>query len=90
MPLKGAFDWHYVQCILKKFGTAEYRAIVNIRFLADPFETDSDYSDDECGDRDDTDATWPSSPSYHDDQFRVGKEHETVVVERALSVPTSV
>lgn len=82
LPLKGAFDWHYIQCIIKKFGTAEYRAIVNIRFVADPFKTDSDYSDDEC---DDTEPPWLT---YNYDKFRAEQERKSVLAEWASLVPT--
>jgi hypothetical protein len=85
LPLKGAFDWHYFQCVIQKFGTAEYRAVQGIHFLADAFKTDSDDSDDECPDIDDK-APWLT---YRHDQLHGVQEKDKVVMEWASSVPTS-
>ena len=74
LPLKGAFDWHYLQCVYKKFGTAEYRAVQNIHFVADHFKTDSD---DEYPDTDD-EAPWLT---YHHDRLHGVREKDKAVVE---------
>ena len=86
LPPKGVFDWHYLQCVIKRFGTSAYQAYPNIRFFVYPFQTDSDDSD-----SDDTslvnDGIEPPYPSYYLDQFFVeqGKRqmerelHERVV-----------
>ncbi|KAM6493645.1 hypothetical protein JOM56_010006, partial [Amanita muscaria] len=31
-PPIGMFNWHYLQCVLKKFATADYKQIGNIYF----------------------------------------------------------
>jgi hypothetical protein len=40
LPLKGAFDWHYLQCVIRRFGTQAYQDFPNIRFFVHPFKTD--------------------------------------------------
>ncbi len=46
-PSSGVFDWHYIQCVLQRFATEEYRGMDNIAYFALPFRTrdDDDYSD---------------------------------------------
>ncbi|KAI0000521.1 hypothetical protein BJV77DRAFT_974320 [Russula vinacea] len=44
LTLSGAFDWHYLQCVIRRFGTQAYQDFPNIRFFVHPFKTgDSDH-----------------------------------------------
>lgn len=48
LPPVGVFNWHYVQCVLKKFATPEYQEINNVSHFVFPFCTkdgDEDESD---------------------------------------------
>ena len=46
LPPPGVFNWHYLQCIIKQFGTPEYKSLPN-RFFIYPFRMASDNLDDE-------------------------------------------
>jgi len=35
-PAPGVFKWHYVQCVLRRFATEEYRSINNIAHFVFP------------------------------------------------------
>ena len=73
LPPKGVFDWHYLQCVLLRFGTSKYKQIPNITFFAYPFKTaDDDDSDDEF--EDDVNDE-PPYPSYRFDRF-MGQQWE--------------
>lgn len=41
-PPSGVFDWHYLQCVVGFFGTAEYKNISSIKFDEVPFQTKDD------------------------------------------------
>ena len=67
LPPKGVFDWHYLQCVLLKFGTHQYKCLPNIAFFVYPFKTaDDDESDDEF--EDDVNDE-PPYPSYRFDRL---------------------
>jgi hypothetical protein len=66
LPPKGVFDWHYLQCVLLRFGTFQYKNLPNIAFFINPFKTADDELDDEFEDNDDDD---PPYPSYRIDRF---------------------
>ena len=38
-PPIGVFNWHYVQCVLKRFATDEYKQSQNIYYFSLPFHT---------------------------------------------------
>ena len=66
LPPKGIFDWHYLQCVLRRFGTDQYKGLPNIAFFVYPFKT----ADDESGDEFEDDANdEPPYPSYRLDRF---------------------
>ena len=52
LPPPGVFNWHYLQCIIKQFGTPEYKSLPDIRFFIYPFRTASDNLDDEASNED--------------------------------------
>ena len=66
LPPKGVFDWHYLQCVLLKFSTHQYKCLPNINFFVYPFRTTDDESDDEFED-DINDE--PPYPSYRFDRL---------------------
>jgi hypothetical protein len=68
LPSTGTFDWHYLQCVLKSFGTPEYKNFLNIKYFVHPFKTDSDDSgsDNEYPDNDENKLLWPT---YQYDQL---------------------
>ncbi len=39
LPPKGVFDWHYLQCVAKRFATQEYKDVPGIYFSVYPFKT---------------------------------------------------
>ncbi|KAF8965637.1 hypothetical protein BDZ97DRAFT_1904020 [Flammula alnicola] len=56
-PPPGLIRWHYLQCVLKKFGHADYKALPNIDFWELPLRMEGDSDDDGT----DSDAEWPSA-----------------------------
>ncbi|KAF8192672.1 hypothetical protein K438DRAFT_1919258 [Mycena galopus ATCC 62051] len=56
-PPPGLLRWHYLQCVLDKFGHADYKTLPNIRYSELPFRAYGD-SDDEGTD---SEADWPSA-----------------------------
>jgi len=47
-PPSGVFAWHYVQCVLRRFGTEEYRAVNNIVHFAFEFPPTDDEPELDC------------------------------------------
>ena len=67
LPPTGIFNWHYLQCVLLRFATPQYRQLPGISFFIYPFKTaDDDESDDEF--EDDVNDE-PPYPSYHFDRI---------------------
>jgi hypothetical protein len=66
LPPTGVFDWHYLQCVLLRFATDQYKQLANIAFFIHPFKTADDESDDEFED-DINDE--PPYPSYRFDRM---------------------
>ncbi|KAF9030966.1 hypothetical protein BDZ89DRAFT_1064292 [Hymenopellis radicata] len=58
VPHPGLFRWHYMQCVLRRFGTDEYKALPNIKHHERPFRSEDD--DDDQFD-DDGSFDWPSA-----------------------------
>lgn len=73
IPPPGLFRWHYLQCVINRFGHGQYRHLQNIAFLELPFRMEGDSDDDGT----DSDAQWPSMP------LDLGRNVENSVVERA-------
>ena len=46
-PPIGIFNWNYLQCVLTRFATPEYRGFQNIRHFSFPFHTREEAEDDE-------------------------------------------
>ena len=68
LPPKGIFDWHYLQCVLLRFGTSDYKHLPNITFSVYPFKTADDESEEDF-ENDIYDSDEPPYPSYHLDRF---------------------
>ncbi|KAF7301175.1 hypothetical protein MIND_00682000 [Mycena indigotica] len=58
LPPPGLFRWHYLQCVIKKFGHDDYKKMTNIAYPELPIKiVNEDDSDDE---ETDSDLEWPS------------------------------
>ena len=64
LPPASVFDWHYVQCVLKRFSTVAYREIDNIYYFTLPFRTTDDDDDSDIAFDDDRNVAHPPYPSY--------------------------
>ena len=64
-PPPGVFDWHYLQCVLRRFATPQYRQLPDIAFFIYPFKTADDDSDEFEDDVNDE----PPYPSYRFDRI---------------------
>jgi hypothetical protein len=62
LPPAGVFNWHYTQCVLKRFSARDYRAFDNIYYFALPFRTRDD--EDDTSDRDFGDERNIENPPY--------------------------
>ena len=69
LPPKGVFYWHYLQCVLLRFGTNEYKHLPNITFFVYPFRTADDESEGDFEDDTNNDSDEPPYPSYRFDRF---------------------
>ncbi|KAK7022841.1 hypothetical protein VNI00_016922 [Paramarasmius palmivorus] len=69
-PLPATLRWHYMQCVIKKFGTEEYRRMRNIRHYRLPHPQDDD--DDESWSLEDID---PDNPPWPNAIVDLGRYH---------------
>jgi hypothetical protein len=83
LPLPDVFDWHYMQCVIKRFGTPDYHALPNIEFYELPFKTEDD-DDDQIYEHDDEGT--PPYPSYHFDHFISQTAERLALAERRDAV----
>jgi hypothetical protein len=79
LPPPGAFNWHYLQCIIGVFGTQQYKDFPDIKYFVYPFKTADDISDDEYEDNDETD---PPYPSYRFDRYLAEQGRRQMALER--------
>ncbi|KAM6493658.1 hypothetical protein JOM56_010019 [Amanita muscaria] len=63
-PPIGMFNWHYLQCVLKKFATDEYKQIQNICYFSLPFRTREEVEEAEEIDLDFDDERNIANPPY--------------------------
>ncbi len=63
-PPSGVFDWHYMQCVLERFGTPGYKGLQNIRHFLFPIRTTDDDDDDDLDFDDPRNIDDPPYPSY--------------------------
>jgi hypothetical protein len=83
LPPPGVFNWHYLQCVVRRFATNEYRAFFNIYFYVYSFRTASDLDDESTSDFDDMS---PPYPSYHFDKFLRQQSDQIRALERHREV----
>ncbi|KAJ3502954.1 hypothetical protein NLJ89_g8654 [Agrocybe chaxingu] len=69
LPPKGVFDWHYLQCVAKRFATMDYKAVPGIYFYAYPFRMDDDDESDDEFEFEDNNEIEPPYPTYRFDRF---------------------
>ena len=50
LPPTGVFNWHYLQCVLLRFATDQYKQLPNITFFIHTFKTSDTESDDDFED----------------------------------------
>ncbi|KAJ7875310.1 hypothetical protein B0H14DRAFT_2343285, partial [Mycena olivaceomarginata] len=72
-PPPGLLRWHYLQCVLDKFGHADYKALPNIHYSELPFRVYGD-SDDEGTD---SEGDWPSAALDRARALKATLEDET-------------
>ena len=87
LPPVGVFNWHYTQCILKRFSTADYQAFNNIDYFVLPFRTRDD--DDDESDRDfddDRNIANPPYPSYLWELSEFRERQRLEAIERHRSI----
>jgi len=66
LPPVGVFNWHYLQCILRKFATDQYRNLPCVSYFNFPFRSIDDEDEDEDWDFDDPrNIENPPYPSYY-------------------------
>ena len=65
LPPVGVFNWHYIQCVLKRFSTADYQGVSNVYYCVQQFRTRDDEDDESDVDFDDPgNILNPPYPSY--------------------------
>jgi hypothetical protein len=64
LPPVGMFNWHYLQCVLKRFATNEYKQIENIYHFTVPFRTGDDDDESDFDFVDERNNANPPYPSY--------------------------
>lgn len=74
-PPAGLFRWHYLQCVIKKFGHHQYTNLQNINFHELPLRMEGDSDDDGT----DSELQWPSMA------FDLGRNVEQSLKESAES-----
>lgn len=79
LPPPGVFNWHYLQCVIKVFGTPQYKNFPDIKYFVYPFKTADDISDDEYEDNDEID---PPYPPYRFDRYLAEQGRRQMVLER--------
>ena len=88
LPPAGVFNWHYIQCVLKKFSTLAYQAIDNIYYFSLPFRTrDDDDAESDVDFDDDRNVANPLYPTYlwELSELRARQHWETVERNHAIT-----
>ena len=85
--LFGVFDWHYLQCVLNKFATPDYKKFDNINYFSFPFRTRDDEDESDIDERNIVNP--PSSyPPYHWDLAEARARQRLEVEERDQAILT--
>ena len=89
LPPVGVFDWHYIQCVLKKFSTPDYQQINNIYHFSFPFRTrDDDDKESDVDFDDERNIANPPYPSYLWDLSELRALQHLEAVERNHAIVT--
>lgn len=88
LPPVGVFNWHYLQCVLKKFATVDYKAINNINNFSFPFCTRDDNNDSDIDFDDERNIVDPPYPSYLWDLAFARAHRHMEVLERDQAILT--
>ena len=87
LPPVGVFNWHYIQCVLKKFASQDYLDLQNIYAFILPFRTDEDEDDSDRDFDDERNIEDPPYPSYYWDLAQLrrserleAKEHDDTIM----------
>jgi len=72
LPPDCVFDWHYAQCVLKQFATADYRNVANIYYPTRTFRTEDEDYDDDFEFDDERNIQDPPYPSYFEISTNTG------------------
>jgi hypothetical protein len=64
LPPAGVFNWHYLQCVLKKFATPAFTETHNIYYFTYPFRTRDDDDESDIDFDDERNIANPPYPSY--------------------------
>ena len=80
-PPPGLFQWHYLQCVIKKFAHTNYTELQNIAYYELPLQVE---------DNDDCDVWWPSAALDHGRaqqmEDKKSEEHKRDIVKWANAV----
>ncbi|KIM41748.1 hypothetical protein M413DRAFT_27333 [Hebeloma cylindrosporum] len=79
LPPPGVFNWHYLQCVIGVFGTAQYKDFPDIKYFVYPFKTADEISEDEYEDNDETE---PPYPSYRFDRYLAEQGRRQMALQR--------
>ena len=88
LPPVSIFDWHYVQCVLKRFSTVAYQQIDNIYHFTLPFRTRDDDDDSDIDFDDDRNIAHPPYPSYLWELSELRARQRLEAEERNCSITT--
>jgi len=88
LPPVGVFNWHYTQCVLKKFSTPTYQAAENIHYFSLPFRTRDDDDESNIDFDDERNIANPPYPSYLRElsEFRAFQRLEMAERNRAIEM----
>ena len=86
LPPPGVFNWHYLQCVIKHFGTSEYRNLPGINFSGKPFKAASNGESSGNSSNDDYDDTDLPYPSYSFDRYLQQQSERLWALERHAEI----
>ena len=85
-PPIGVFNWHYLQCVLKKFSAPEYQHVENINHFTFPFCTKDDNDESDFDFDDERNIADPPYPSYLIELAEARARHHLEDVERNSAI----
>ena len=70
-PPPGLIRWHYLQCVIRKFGHSDYKGLQNIFYHELSLRMEGDSDDDDT----DSDYEWPSAALDRGRAMQMESEH---------------